>query len=174
MYSIAVLGVLLIAISFWVLSVQRYLVGIDESINSAMEQIGVQISSQWDVLTSLLDLTEWYAAHGCETIIDIMSARSSITKYSLPDAARKQENIIAETIREFKEVAENYPDLKADPNYIKTMDALHQYENMVERSMLVYNNRVAKLNRAMHMFPNSVFAGVFGFSNHAYLNIVER
>jgi len=171
---IAAFGVMLIAISCWSLSVQRSLVGMDEKIRNAMEQIGVQISSQWEVLTSLLDLTEWYAAHGCETIIETMSARRSITKYSLLDDVREQENIIAEVIREFKKVAEIYPDLKADPNYIKTMDALHQYESMVQRSMLIYNEKVTKLDRAVHMFPTSVFAGIFGFSNHAYLNLMER
>lgn len=174
MYTIAVVGVLLIAISFWFLSVQRSLVGMDENIKSAMEQIGVLISAQWDILTSLLDLTEWYAMNGCETIIETMNARRSITKYSLPEAVINQEKIIAETIKEFKDVAEGYPDLKADPNYVKTMDALHHYENMVQRSMLVYNDTVAKLDRTTHMFPSSVFAAIFGFSSYAYLNLVER
>ena len=174
MYTIAVVGVSLIALSFWFHSVQRSLVGMDENIKSAMEQIGVLISAQWDVLTSLLDLTEWYATHGCETIIETMNARRSITKYSLPEAVINQEKIITETIKEFKDIAEGYPDLKADPNYAKTMDALHQYETMVQRSMLVYNDKVAKLDRTAHMFPSSVFAAIFGFSNHAYLNPVEK
>ncbi|HYE66963.1 MAG TPA: LemA family protein [Anaerovoracaceae bacterium] len=174
MYTIAVVGVLLIAISFWMLSVQRSLVGMDENIKSAMEQIGVLISAQWDILTSLLDLTEWYATHGCENIIETMNARRSITKYSLPEAVMNQEKIIAKTIREFQDAAEGYPDLKADPNYVKTMEALRQYENMVQRSMQVYDDTVAKLDRTTHMFPSSVFAAIFGFSNHPYLNPAER
>ena len=167
MYLIAAFGVMLIALSFWILSVECALNRMDEKSKSAMEQIGIQISAQWEVLTSLLDLTEWYASHGCEKIIETMNARSSITKYSLTDDVIKQKNIIAETIREFKEVAEIYPDLKADPNYIKTMDVLHQYENTVQRSMLNYNTTVTKLDRAIQMFPNSLFASILGFSNHA-------
>lgn len=174
MYLIAAFGVILIALSFWILSVQRSLNEMDEKIKSVMEQIGVQISAQWEVLTSLLDLTEWYATRGCETIIETMSARRSVTKYSLPEDVRKQKDSIAETIREFRKVAEIYPDLKADPNYIKTMDALHLYESRVQRSMLIYNNTVIKLDRAIQMFPTSAFAGIFGFSNHADLNLVER
>lgn len=174
MYTIAIVGVLLVAISFWFLSVQRSLIEMDENIKSAMEQIGVLISAQWDVLTSLLDLTEWYASNGCETIIETMNARRFITEHSLPEAVMNQEKVIAETIKEFKDIAEGYPDLKSDPNYIKTMDALHQYENMVQRSMLAYNDKVAKLDRTTHMFPSSLFAAIFGFSSHAYLNLAER
>jgi len=174
MYLIAAFGVMLITISLWSLSVQHSLIGMEEKIKSAMEQTGVAISAQWEVLTSLLDLTEWYAFHGCETIIETMSARRSITKYSLPEDVRKQEDSIAETISEFKKVAEINPDLKADPNYIKTMDALHQYENIVQRSMLIYNDKVTKLDRSIQLFPISLFAGILGFSNHADLNLVER
>lgn len=174
MYLIAAFGVILIALSFWILSIQRSLNGMDEKIKNAKEQIGVQISAQWEVLTSLLDLTEWYATHGCETIIETMGARCSVTKYSLPEDVRKQKDSIADTIREFRKVAEIYPDLKADPNYIKTMDALHQYESMVQRSILIYNNTVTKLDRAIQMFPNSLFASILGFSNHANFNLVER
>jgi len=164
MNSIVAFGVILIALSLWILFVQRSLSGMDEKIKNAMEQIGVLIAAQWEVLTSLLDLTEWYATHGCETIIETMSARRAVTKYSSPEEVRKQENVIAETIREFKKAAEIYPDLKADPNYIKTMDVLHQYENTVQRSVMNYNNAAAKFDCAIRMLPTSIVASIMGFS----------
>jgi len=174
MYFVAAFGVMLIAFSFWILSIQRDLNRLEEKTMSAMEQMGVQISAQWEILSSLLDLTEWYATRGCETIIETMSARRSITKYSMPHDVRKQENNIAETIREFREVAKIYPDLTADPNFTKAMDVLDQYKNTVQTSMLIYYNTVTALDRAIHMFPNSLFARVLGFSNHAIINLAER
>ncbi len=82
-------------------------------------------------LTSLLDLTKGYAEHEYKTITEIIQARRSITKDSSPDDVRKQENIIAEAMGKIMIVAESYPDLKADSAYMKTMDGVNQYENMV-------------------------------------------
>lgn len=71
-------------------------------------------------------------------------------------------------------VAESYPDLKADNTYIKTMDAVNQYESMVRTSRLIYNDSVTKLNRAVRMFPASLIAGILGFSKRAYLEAVDE
>ncbi|SET70106.1 LemA protein [Natronincola peptidivorans] len=147
---------------------------LDENISNAMSQIGVQLTSRWDALTSLLDLTKGYAAHEYKTITETIKARRSITKDSSPDDVTKQENIIVEAMGKIMAVAENYPDLKADKTYIKTMDAVNQYENMVRTSRLIYNDSVTKLNRAIRMFPASMIAGVLGFSKGAYLEAVDE
>ena len=162
-------GGLILVIVFWIISAQRTFVALDENINNAMSQIGVQLSSRWDALSSLLDLTKGYAGHEYSTMTDTIKARRSITKDSSPDDVTKQENVIAEAMGKIMAVAESYPDLKADKTYIKTMDAVSQYENMVRTSRLIYNDSVTKLNRAIRMFPASMIAGVFGFSKRAYL-----
>ena len=83
-FIIAALIVVLVVI--WVMSTQRKLVVMDENINNAMSQIGVQLSSRFDALTALLDLTKGYAAHESQTLIDtIKSRRSVITAKSTPD-----------------------------------------------------------------------------------------
>ncbi len=169
MYYIIVAAAIIVAIIFWIISVQRSLVVMDENISNAMLQIGVQLSSRWDALTSLLGLTKGYAEHEYKTITEIIQARRSITKDSSPDDVRKQENIIAEAMGKIMIVAESYPDLKADCAYMKTMDGVNQYENMVRTSRLIYNDSVTKLNRAIRMFPTSMIAGMIGFFNRAYL-----
>jgi LemA protein len=174
MIFILTLGVVIVALVFWIISVQRSFVALDENINNAMSQIGVQLSSRWDALTSLLDLTKGYASHEYNTMTETIKARRSITKDSSPHDIAKQENIIAEAMGKIMAVAESYPDLKADNTYIKTMDSVNQYENMVRTSRLIYNDSVTKLNRSIRMFPASMIAGILGFSQRVYLEEVDE
>jgi len=168
------IAIVIVMIVLWIISIQRSFVILDENINNAMSQIGVQISSRWDALTSLLDLTKGYAEHEYKTLTETIKARRSITKDSSPEDINKQENIIAEAMGKIMAVAESYPDLKADKTYTKTMDAVNQYENMVRTSRLIYNDSVTKLNRAIRMFPASMIAGMLGFSKRVYLESVEE
>ncbi len=166
-------GIIILILILWIISVQRSFVVLDENINNAMSQIGVQLSSRWDALTSLLDLTKGYAVHEYQTLTETIKARRSITKDSSPEDINKQENVIAEAMGKIMAVAESYPDLKADKTYIKTMDAVNQYENMVRTSRLIFNDSVTKLNRAIRMFPASLIAAMLGFSKRGYLEAVD-
>lgn len=165
MIYIVAFGVLFVALGFWIFSVQRSLTGMDGNVNNAMSQIGLQLSSQWEVLIFLLELTEWHAVHECETIIETMKAGRFITKDSLPDDVRKQELLTAEAIAKIVKVADICPKLKEDRSYIKTMEAIHQYENMLQTSRLIYNDSAAKLNHAIRTFPTFIIAGILGFSS---------
>ena len=166
---IIILAIVLLLI-LWVMSTQRRLVILDENINNAMSQIGVQLSSRFDALTALLDLTKGYAKHESETLIEtIKSRRSVITAKSSPDDVLKQEGVISEALGRIAMVSERYPELKANENYIKTMDSVNVYENMVRTSRLIYNDSVTKLNREIRMFPVSIIAGILGFRQRDYL-----
>jgi LemA protein len=166
---IAVIAIVVIGV-FWVISTQRKLVVLDENISNAMSQIGVQLSSRFDALTALLDLTKGYAKHESETIIEtIKSRRSVITAKSTPDDVLRQEGVITEALGRIAMVTEQYPELKANETYIKTMDAVQTFENMVRTSRLIYNDSVTKLNREIRMFPTSLVAGTLGFAQREYL-----
>lgn len=168
--TLITIGVIAVTIFLWAMSTQRSLVVLDENINNAMSQIGVQLSSRFDALTALLDLTKGYAKHESETLIEtIKSRRSVITAKSTPDDVLRQEGIISEALGRIAMVSEQYPELKADANYKKTMDAVETFENMVRTSRLVYNDSVTKLNRAIRMFPVSMIAGMLGFHKREYL-----
>ena len=147
----------------------------DENINNAMSQIGVQLSSRFDALSALLDLTKAYAAHESQTMIEtIKSRRSVITASSTPADVLKQEGVITEALGRIAMVAEKYPELKANENYIKCMDSVDNYENMVRSSRLIYNDSVTKLNRELRMFPTSLVGGMFGFRQRDYLEAAEE
>lgn len=169
-----VLGIIVVLLVLWVLSVQRRLVVLDENINNAMSQIGVQLSSRFDALTALLDLTKGYAKHESETLIEtIKSRRSVITATSTPNDVLRQEGVITEALGRIAMVAEQYPELKANESYAKTMDAVNTYENLVRNSRLIYNDSVTKLNREIRMFPVSFIAGMLGFRQREYLQEQE-
>lgn len=131
--ALIIVGVVLVIIILWFISAQRKLVAMDENINNAMGQIGVQLSSRWDALTALLDLTKGYADHEYKTISDTIKMRTSINSNSSAAEVNKQENMLTEAMGKIMAVAESYPELKANENYIKTMDSVNEYEKMVRQ-----------------------------------------
>lgn len=166
-------GALLLILIMWFISTQRSLAMLDENINNAMSQIGVQLSSRWDALSSLLDLTKGYAAHEYNTLSETIKARRPITAESSTQEAAAQDNMLIQAMGRIMAVAEQYPNLRADQSYQKTMDSVNQYEGMVRQSRLVYNDSVTKLNRRIRMFPTSAIAGILGFSKRDYLETQE-
>jgi len=168
MVYMATVGVLVILV-FWIVSVQRSFIALDENINNAMLQINMQISSRWDMLTSLLDLTRRYVAEDYNALTDTLKSRRSLTKHSSIEDIKNQEIKINEFMEKVIAIAEANQDLKENQAFIKIMSSVNQYENMVRASRLIYNNSVKKLNRVVSMFPASLIAGMLGFSKRAYL-----
>lgn len=173
--GLIIIGAIIAILVIWIITVQRRLVAMDENINNAMSQIGVQFSSRFDALSALLDLTKGYAEHESKTLIEtIKSRRSVITATSTPKDVLQQEGVISEALGRISMVAEQYPQLKANENYAKCMNAVDSYEKMVRTSRLIYNDSVTKLNREIRMFPVSMIAGLFGFHQREYLEAVEE
>ena len=166
--ALIIVGVVLVIIILWFISAQRKLVAMDENINNAMGQIGVQLSSRWDALTALLDLTKGYADHEYKTISDTIKMRTSINSNSSAAEVNKQENMLTEAMGKIMAVAESYE------NYIKTMDSVNEYEKMVRQSRLIYNDSVTKLNRTIRMFPTSIAAGMLHITSRDYLEASEQ
>lgn len=161
-------------IILWFVSTQRKLAVMDENVNNAMSQIGVQLSSRWDALTTLSDLTKGYAEHEYKTITDTIKMRSSVGSKSSVEDVNAQESLLTEAVSKITAVAEAYPELKANESYIKTMDSVNSYEETVRRARLVYNDSVTKLNRSIRMFPNSLVAGVLHITARDYLETNDK
>ncbi len=168
--AIIILVALIVLVILWLVSTQRKLVVLDENISNALGQIGVQLSSRFDALTSLLELTQGYAEHESETLRETIAARRSvITPASSAAEVADQENLITEALGKISMVAEQYPDLKANQNYRQTMAAVEKYEDSLRAARLIYNDSVTKLNRSVRMFPTSLIAGMLGFKVRDYL-----
>ncbi len=166
---------LIIILILWLISTQRKLVALDENISNALSQIGVQLSARFDALTSLLELTQGYAEHESETLRETIAARRSvITPASTAAEVAAQENLITEALGKINMVAEQYPDLKANQNYMQTMSAVEKYEDSLRAARLIYNDSVTKLNRTVRMFPTSLVAGMLGFKMRDYLETEQE
>ena len=164
---LAVVALLII----WVISVQRTLVGQDEKCKNAMSQIGVQQTSRWDALTALAELTKSYNEHEYNTLKDVISQRAVINGNSTAADADAQENMITQALGKIIAIAEQYPELKANENYAKTMDSVNLYENQVRMSRMVYNDTVTVFNREVRQFPTNLVAKMLGFAEKDYLKV---
>lgn len=164
------IAVVIVGGTIWITSIKRKLLALDENISDAMSQIGVQLSSRFDTLMSILDLTNTYDKHESEMLIaTVKSRRSVITSKSTPDDVMLQEWIISEAFGRIEIVAETHPELKAEHTYIKALDALQLFDNMVRTSRLIYNDSITKLNSEIRVFPVSMIANILGFCQREYL-----
>ena len=159
----------------WAVFVQRRLAEMQANIKNAMKNIAMLFSSRFDVLTELLELTENYAERESTALMEIVKARRGIiTENSQPTDVLQQEGAIAEILERILAVAEKYPELKNDENYLKCVNAAANCEKLVRSGRLVYNDSVTKLNREIKMFPISLLAGIFGFHRMDYLESIDE
>lgn len=171
MEILVIIGLILLLLVLWIISVQRKFAVMDGNIQNAMNQIGVQISSRFDALFAVLDLMKGYAADDIQPLMErAASRRSVITARSAPEEVSEQEQVIEETVKSIRLAAERNPLLCVDKNYTKCMDAVECYGRMVYTSRLIYNDSVTKLNSALGMFPTNVIAGILGFHKREYLS----
>lgn len=173
MSAVFIIVAIIVVIVLWFISVQRMLVSLDENVNNAMSQIGVNLTSRFDALTGLLDLVKGYNEHEYKTLSDVIKMRTSIGSHSKASDVEAQENIISEAMGKIMAVAEAYPDLKSNTNYQNLMNSLNDYESKVRQSRLVYNDSVTKLNRTIRMFPISLVAPMCGVVARDYLKAEE-
>lgn len=172
--GVIIAGILIVLLVMWAVSCRRRLAIMDENVSSAMAQIGVQLSARFDALTALLELTKEYAAQESQTLIEtIRSRRCVISAASTPDEVLKQEDIISQALARIASITERCPELKADENYAKCMNAVDGYEKLARTSRLLYNDSVTKLNREVRMFPASLAARAFGLKQRDYLEAAE-
>ena len=170
-----IIGAIIAGLVIYAVLVQRRFVAMDENINNAMSQIGVQISSRFDALIALLDITKGYAAEESQILFDTIKLhRSVITAQSTPNDVVAQEGVISEALDRVTMIVEQYPELKTNKNYVKYMNAVDSYEKMMRTSHLIYNDSVSKFNRELRMFPTSLFGRIFGFSQRNYMETAQE
>ena len=167
--TVIIIIAVIVLLVLWVIGVQRKLVNKEELCKNALSQIGVQQASRWDALKALAEMTKSYSEYEYKTLSDIIAQRRPITAGSTSAEANAQENMLTQAMTHIMAVGEQYPDLKASETYTKTMDSINTYENQVRMSRMVYNDSVTAFNRIIRQFPDSLVAGLLGFSAREYL-----
>ena len=172
---IAIIIIAIVAIlAAWFISVQRNLIKRDEFCKNALSQIGVQQASRWDALTALAELTKSYNEHEYNTLRDIIAMRKKVTGNSSVKDVEEQEKMIETAMRSIDVVVEQYPQLKANETYLKTMDSVNVYENQVRTSRMVYNDNVTSFNRLIRQIPSNFVANMLHFTEREYLEISQE
>ena len=171
--TIIIIVAIIAIVAFWFMGIQRKLVSSDELCQNSMSQIGVQQQSRWDAVSALVKLTKSYNEHEYNILVDVIKQRKDITRTSAVADANAQEDVLVAAAAKIRFVAEQYPELKADATYAKTMDSLNNYENQVRMSRMVFNDSVTKYNRIVRQFPDSIVASILKFPLREYLKEVE-
>ncbi len=160
----------LAVLALWVINTQNALVKLDEMCKNALKQINVQQVSRYDAIAALVKLTRDYASYESETLQKVVEARK-ITANASPsvDDINRNEAALKEVSAKLIAIAEQYPDLKANQQYTKTMDEITRYEENVRLSRMTFNDTVTKFNQKVRMFPGSIVASILNFPVKEYL-----
>ena len=161
--------ILAVALILWYIFTQKALVSKDEMCANALSQIGVQLSSRWDAVSTLAKMVKNYSEHEYNTLMDVIGNRSEIKRSSAIEEVANQEDLLSNAASRIMAVSESYPELKANELYVKNMDLIKEYENNVRMSRMVYNDTVTKFNSMVRGLPSSIIAGFLGFEVKEYL-----
>ena len=163
---------MLVGILLWINAFRQKLVKLNENVGQAMKQIGVQLSSRFEILAILLRLAQHYAPYESDMLLEEMNTRRKvITAKSTPEDVLLQEKVIAEVIDGLNGLMMQHAELKDYDTFQRMMDAVQVYENMLKTSQLLYNDCVKKLNKEIQTFPYSLIAKLLGFSRKAHLSL---
>jgi LemA protein len=142
-------------------------------VRNAWAQIDVQLKRRYDLIPNLVETVKGYAAHEREIFERVAEARSqAITAKGAADTARAN-NALTETLKTLFAVAEAYPDLKANQNFLALQEELSGTENKIAFARQFYNDVVMEYNMGIQVFPRSIIAGMFGFIEEAQYHIPE-
>jgi LemA protein len=171
----AVIGILLlgllgvvIVVGLWLMASYNGLVTLRQAVKNAWAQIEVQLKRRHDLIPNLVNTVKGYAAHEKETFERVINARARATSATTPADAMKAEGELSSALARLLMVAEAYPELKANQNFLSLQEELTSTENRVAFARQFYNDNVAKLNTRIQTFPTVVIAGMFGFKEEPF------
>ena len=159
------------------------MVDMEESVNGLWANVETQYQRRADLIPNLVNTVKGYAAHEQETLEGVVSARSQATQIKVnPDdltpeklaAYQKAQGAVTSALGKLLAITENYPDLKANQNFLELQAQLEGTENRINVARKNFNDGVQRYNQAIRRFPRNLFAGLFGFEKKAYFEASER
>jgi LemA protein len=166
---VAVLAVLVVGL---VLAYNR-LVSLRVRVDNGWSQIDVQLRRRYDLIPNLVETVRGYATHERELFERVTQARARAIDASGVDDQASAEDAITTGTRQLLAVAEAYPDLKANQNFLALQEELTGTESKIAYARQFYNDQVMKLNTAIQSFPSSVVAKASGFAPRAFFDIED-
>jgi len=169
-----VIIVVIAVIVIWIISAYNGLVVLKNRAKEAWSDIDVQLKRRYDLIPNLVETVKGYASHEKETFQKVTEARNMAMQATTPEAKAKAENMLTSTLKSLFAVAENYPELKANQNFLQLQDELSDTENKISSSRRFYNGNVRDFNTKIEVFPNNLIAGMLGFKKFEYFEVSDE
>ncbi len=169
---IVVIGIVVL-LAIIVAGIYNSLVVKRNRVQNGWHQIDVQLKRRIDLIPNLVEAVKGYAAHEKAIFERIAEARSLAINAKGPAEAARANNALSDTLKTLFAVVENYPNLKANENFLKLQEELSGTENKIAFSRQFYNDVVMDYNNAIQMFPSNVFANVFNFKPAEFYAVPE-
>jgi LemA protein len=159
---------------FWVIGMYNSLVGLRNQVKNAWSQIDVQLKRRHDLIPNLVETAKGYMQHERGTLDSVTNARSRAMGAGTVADKAQAEGELSGAISKFMLVVENYPDLKANQNFLALQEELTSTENKIAFSRQAYNDQVLFFNNKIQMFPSSIIAGMFNFQAGEFFELDDK
>jgi LemA protein len=169
-FLIFLIAVVLAAL--WVMGMYNGLIGSRNEVRNSWGQIDVQLKRRHDLIPNLVETVKGYMGHERSTLEAVTKARQqAIDVTGGVEERAKAENVLSQTLRSLFAVAEAYPDLKANQNFLALQEELTSTENKISFARQYYNDAVMRLNNKIQMFPSNIIASSFNFQMEKFFEV---
>lgn len=142
-------------------------------VNEAFAQIDVQLKRRTDLIPNLLETVKGYAKHEKSVFENVTKMRAALMDAKGVEEKAKANNMLTDTLKSLFAVAENYPQLRASENFKEFQEEIEDTENKIAYSRQFYNSNVMDYNTKIQLFPNVIFANLFGFKPAEFFAATE-
>ncbi len=167
-----ILGVLVV-IGIFIAGVYNSLIGLRNRVKDQWAQIDVQLKRRFDLIPNLVETVKGYAKHESETLENVIQARNTFLSATTPEEEMKANGELTNAISKLFALAESYPDLKANTNFMSLQSELSETENKIAAARQFYNDTVLLYNNKVQMFPSNIVAGLFKFKEEVFYEVDE-
>ena len=172
-WVVVVILVVVLLLVAWVVSIYNRLVRTRNRVDNSWAQIDVQLKRRHDLIPNLVETVKGYAAHERGTFEAVTQARTAAQQAQGPAATAQAEGILTQALGRLFAVAEAYPELKANQNFLDLQNQLSETENTISVARQGYNDAVLSYNNAIQTFPAVVLANSFGFTKREFFEVED-
>jgi LemA protein len=171
MSGLIVLGVVVVLLVVFLVGIYNSLVQLRQRVQNAWSQVDVQLKRRYDLIPNLVNAVKGYAQHEQKTFETVTQARNMAVNAGTVQDQIQAENMLTGALRSLFAVAEAYPELKANTNFLQLQAELTDTESKIAFARQFYNDTVQKFNTKIELFPNNLVAGMLGFSMVDYFTL---
>jgi len=169
--ALIIIAVVLVLLTIFIIAAYNALIRLRNQVDNAWSQIDVQLKRRHDLIPNLIETAKGYMQHERQTFEAITEARSRAMGASTVSETAKAEGALAGALSKFMLVVENYPDLKANTNFLALQEELTSTENKISFSRQSYNDQTLFFNNKIQMFPSNIVANMFNFAKRDFFEI---